>query len=307
MDPLYSRCGSAVDYTCTVGMKASVKGKLLISDIRNLAANPLPLFLLPLESFKFSPFLPTLSTPRTLPCTDTSRETENKMQSTKSTTAKSSIPAVDQRAHFRKPLQPKNFNSSNPPTTTHGKPKKIKILLPLPSAAAGNENKENRRTAGLFDASLAEELVAMRRKMERLREEKEKTEEVLSQRERRLDEMMREMERRWTEQRAVQIEVDRIRRLKQLNDSCTVKSPSFSYFLYSNVDTQAERDGRYSDKWGITHLISSQEENFQMTAMEKEDEEKEAIESVEKGKTIDETGQYDGHTVKKVSKVSRLI
>ncbi|KAI3676565.1 hypothetical protein L1987_86176 [Smallanthus sonchifolius] len=66
-----------------------------------------------------------------------------------------------------------------------------------------------------FEVSLADELCAIRQKMERLRSDKEKTEKMLRERE-----VMMEIVHRCEIQKALEIEVDRLYRLNQLRSLC---------------------------------------------------------------------------------------
>lgn len=68
-----------------------------------------------------------------------------------------------------------------------------------------------------LDASLAEELSTIRKKMERVRLDREKTEKMLEEREKVLDFKMKEMEERGLVQKILEMEVDRLFRLKELH------------------------------------------------------------------------------------------
>lgn len=72
-----------------------------------------------------------------------------------------------------------------------------------------------------LDASLAEELSAIREKLERLRIDKEKTDEMLRERGVMLDSQLKEMNDRGMLQKQLEIEVDRLFRLKEIKLSCT--------------------------------------------------------------------------------------
>uniref|UniRef100_A0A5B7BNP4 High mobility group B protein 6 n=1 Tax=Davidia involucrata TaxID=16924 RepID=A0A5B7BNP4_DAVIN len=123
----------------------------------------------------------------------------------------------------RKPLQPKN-SLPNPITNGVLKPKQtpewIKISL------IDDSNKENHPVYATpikiesFDPSLAEELSAIREKLERLRLDKEKTEKMLQERDLVLEMNMKELEKRGEAQKQLEIEVDRLYRLKELRSSC---------------------------------------------------------------------------------------
>ncbi|GKV03012.1 hypothetical protein SLEP1_g15377 [Rubroshorea leprosula] len=120
----------------------------------------------------------------------------------------------------RKPLQPKN--SLVDAVNEIARTKLISKQGWIEITPAGNLNKENRPIYATptriepMDSSLAEELSAMRKKMERLRLDKEKTERMLRERSEMLDLQMKEMECRGEIQRELEIEVDRLYRLKEL-------------------------------------------------------------------------------------------
>ncbi|XP_065853841.1 uncharacterized protein [Euphorbia lathyris] len=126
----------------------------------------------------------------------------------------------------RTPLQPKN--SPAIPLT------EIQILKPKPKLKqqeliVAESNKENnpihttntpsKLIIDLLDTSLEEELSAIRKKLERLKAEKEKAEKMLNERNRILDLKMKEMEQRGEIQKSLEIEVDRLYRLKELQSS----------------------------------------------------------------------------------------
>lgn len=88
-----------------------------------------------------------------------------------------------------------------------------------------------------FDSSLAQELSAIREKLERLRIDRENTDEVLRQRGVMLDSHMKEILNRWEDQKQLEMEVDRLYRLKEIRLSCMVRfffSP-FSVVLPSYI------------------------------------------------------------------------
>ncbi|EEF33689.1 conserved hypothetical protein [Ricinus communis] len=132
------------------------------------------------------------------------------------------------RKSGRKPLQPKN-SPATPVTVTQ-----IHILKPKQQLVEISvANKENNPIHGTptkliiepLDASLAEELSAIRKKAERLKLEREKTEEMLNERGRMLDLKMKEMEERCEIQKSLEIQVDRLFRLKELQFSSMKISP----------------------------------------------------------------------------------
>ncbi|KAJ4832554.1 hypothetical protein Tsubulata_000117 [Turnera subulata] len=140
----------------------------------------------------------------------------------------------------RKPLQPKNTNSPANPTPTPDTPlSKLKQgWIEIPSVG-GDSNKENhpvyatppppakqqQQVVESLDVSLAEELSAIRQKLERLRLDKERTEKMLKEREVALDLKMKEILQRGEAQKRLEIEVDRLYRLKQLQSYTTRISP----------------------------------------------------------------------------------
>lgn len=75
-----------------------------------------------------------------------------------------------------------------------------------------------------LETSLAEELSAMKKKLERLRADKEKTEKMLKEREALLDAKMKEMEEKSEIQKNLEIQVDRLFRLKELKYRCMVRN-----------------------------------------------------------------------------------
>ncbi|KAF4371747.1 hypothetical protein G4B88_030851 [Cannabis sativa] len=140
----------------------------------------------------------------------------------------------------RKPLQPRNF-LQNPATlldqcsTAKPKPKQQERLHVDASSAAAlvvehsppppppPTKKEAQQMIiapakiGSFDASLAEELSAMRKRLERLRLDGERTERILKERDAVLDLEMKDLEKRGEIQKSMENEVDRLYRLKQLH------------------------------------------------------------------------------------------
>ncbi|KAK6152555.1 hypothetical protein DH2020_015190 [Rehmannia glutinosa] len=153
----------------------------------------------------------------------------------------SSIELVQLPKSSRKPLQPKNTSPDIPfssSSSTNAKPK------PSPAAEriievsqVDNTNKENvppfystpvkKQSFQIesFDASLAEELSAIRKKLERLGIDKDKTEEMLRERSLMLDLQIKEILCRWELQKQLEIEVDRLYRLKEIKLSCMRTSP----------------------------------------------------------------------------------
>jgi hypothetical protein len=75
-----------------------------------------------------------------------------------------------------------------------------------------------------LDSSLAEELSAIKKKLERLRSDKERTEKMLEERAMVLDLQKKELEQRGEVQKRLEIEVDRLYRLKELHSYSMVSS-----------------------------------------------------------------------------------
>jgi hypothetical protein len=67
-----------------------------------------------------------------------------------------------------------------------------------------------------LDSSLAEELSAIKKKLERLRLDRERTEKMLKEREMVMDLQMKELEQRGEVQKRLEIQVDILYRLKEL-------------------------------------------------------------------------------------------
>ncbi|CAI9774759.1 unnamed protein product [Fraxinus pennsylvanica] len=118
----------------------------------------------------------------------------------------------------RKPLQPKNTLLAPITPNENPKPKQNPDCIEI--SLADNSNKENfapsdyyatpiKAPIESFDASLAEELSAIREKLERLKIDKEKTEETLKERDLILDMKMKELVQRGEVQKHLEIEVDR--------------------------------------------------------------------------------------------------
>ncbi|XP_021767183.1 uncharacterized protein LOC110731615 [Chenopodium quinoa] len=133
----------------------------------------------------------------------------------------------------RKPLQPKNsivinnnhYDSAQKPKTNH----QLSIPTLSPIIIINDSNKENwDPTTPLIesmDASLANELTAVKQKLERLKFEKDKTDKMLRERDRTLEIQMTELNHRGEFQKELEIEVDRLYRLKHLKLACTRMSP----------------------------------------------------------------------------------
>ncbi|KAL4310428.1 hypothetical protein GQ457_01G035880 [Hibiscus cannabinus] len=120
----------------------------------------------------------------------------------------------------------------------HSKSKEVNLKLKHQAPTAT----EKMETA---TASLAEELSGLRKKMERLRLDKEKTEKMLKGREGVLLLQMKEMEERGQIQRQLEIQVDRLFRLKELKSYCMRISP------LKSLREKQQRGG-----WNINELPS---------------------------------------------------
>lgn len=111
----------------------------------------------------------------------------------------------------RKALQPRNIFLLNP-QPDFLKPKEnlstlSKVNLLLPVVAVGST----------IDASLAEELGAFKKKLERLREDRERTEKLLNERDGAMDLQVTHLLQRGEAQKSLEIQVDRLFRLKELH------------------------------------------------------------------------------------------
>ncbi|CAI0423741.1 unnamed protein product [Linum tenue] len=166
----------------------------------------------------------------------------------------------------RKPLQPKNSLPASEVVQISTKP------LPKPDFGG---DKENRNQCPIYatpparkkplqqppsippiDSSLAEELSAMRKRMERLRSDREKTEKMLKERDRVLDLQMKEMEARAEAQMMMEMEVDRLFRLKELHSYSTRISP-----LRSLREKEQERKAMAEEDEGSSGLQHQQRGN----------------------------------------------
>lgn len=91
------------------------------------------------------------------------------------------------------------------------------------------------------ETSLAEELSAVKKKLERMKEDKDRTEKILNEKHAMLDVKMKEMEERGEIQKNLEIEVDRLFRLKELKNRCmvctTITAPVMLYsFQFQLLD-----------------------------------------------------------------------
>ena len=156
----------------------------------------------------------------------------------------------------RTPLQPKN-SPADPRPKPKPKPKPdVEPRFEI-TPIRDSDDKENRPIAAaaaatppppaaaappstqLPDASsLAEELSAIKKKLERLRLDRENTEKTLNEKDAKLDAMMMELEDRGEVQKKLEIEVDRLFRLKELKYRCMVKKTiSHNNFLFLLFDS----------------------------------------------------------------------
>ncbi|KAJ9543259.1 hypothetical protein OSB04_022966 [Centaurea solstitialis] len=155
----------------------------------------------------------------------------------------------------RRPLQPIKSPSNLPPID-HSHQKKPNLKLgwiddssnkenPNPNPNQNEKRDLNRSSICTvaadpvqieqFEVSLADELNAMREKMERLRLDREKTEKMLREREVMMEMKMKDLDHRGQIQKVLEMEVDRLYRLNELRSLC---NPSQRLWLGSrfNVD-----------------------------------------------------------------------
>ncbi|XP_030543924.1 myosin-1 [Rhodamnia argentea] len=160
----------------------------------------------------------------------------------------------------RKPLQPRNSPAPLPSgDQPKPKPKPERIGIGIETSPVFLESdKENRpypppspRAAATppakveqLDSSLAEELVAVRKKLERLKADGERTEAVLKERDGFLATKMREVEEWGEVQKLLEIEVDRLYRLKQLKLSLERVSPIRSLRERSHINQEPKLENR---------------------------------------------------------------
>ncbi|XP_042512487.1 uncharacterized protein LOC122087421 [Macadamia integrifolia] len=129
----------------------------------------------------------------------------------------------------RKPLQPRNFlvDPIDDQVKKNPKPKCTEIEISL----AGDSDKENRLITatppniGSFDTSLAEELSAIRKKLERLRFDKEKTQKKLREKDLVLEMNMLELQRRGEAQKQLEVMVEKLLAMKKLQSTCMRITP----------------------------------------------------------------------------------
>ncbi|CAN6715367.1 unnamed protein product [Malus baccata var. baccata] len=125
----------------------------------------------------------------------------------------------------RTPLQPKNA-----PVTSTNSDLKIKPVHQW-IGVGDDSNKENRPMYATpvmieaMDASLGEELSSIRKKMESMKSDREKTEKMLKERDMVMEIQMKELENRGQIQKMLETELDRIYRLNQLHVQSIKVSP----------------------------------------------------------------------------------
>ncbi|KAI4331643.1 hypothetical protein MLD38_029811 [Melastoma candidum] len=150
------------------------------------------------------------------------------------------------KSNGRRPLQPVNSVRSGTnveAATSAGKGiTNAKLVKPLLSSGElGKENEDRRGTRGGGEAkapmvremeevqgmgsalSLEEELMAVRKKMERTRIDRERTERLLDERSAALDAKIRELDEMGEVQKLLEMEVDCLYRLKQLKSTFASK------------------------------------------------------------------------------------
>ncbi|XP_039072041.1 high mobility group B protein 6-like [Hibiscus syriacus] len=119
----------------------------------------------------------------------------------------------------RRPLHP--FGNT---ATTNKAAATDRVLVSNPKMFNSDERNLNHQyptaAVNMETVSLAEELNAFREKMERLRLDKEKTEKLLEEKDAVLLLQMKEIEERGQIQRHLEIQVDRLFRLKELKSYC---------------------------------------------------------------------------------------
>ncbi|XP_010483146.1 PREDICTED: uncharacterized protein LOC104761732 isoform X2 [Camelina sativa] len=119
----------------------------------------------------------------------------------------------------RKALQPRNIFLT---------PKEEEDTFVKPKADAELKKKKENLKLNLdtiIDASLAEELSAFKKKLERLREDRERTEKVLKEKDVAMDLQMSHLLQRGDTQKSLEIQVDRLFRLKELHAYSSKISP----------------------------------------------------------------------------------
>ncbi|CAH9102303.1 unnamed protein product [Cuscuta europaea] len=149
----------------------------------------------------------------------------------------------------RKHLQTRNTPANQiPDEAIKPKPKQDLLEISLyhisnkenvhPLQAAAGKGKPHCEI-GLRDSSLADELSSIREKLERMRIDKQRTEKMLRERVAVMDLQMQELINRGEIQKQLELEVDRLFRLKELRLSCMRISP-----IRSLRDKEKEKKGK---------------------------------------------------------------
>ncbi|KAF5190349.1 myelin transcription factor [Thalictrum thalictroides] len=127
---------------------------------------------------------------------------------------------------IRKPLQPKNFNSNDENFQTKKKPNQRQKWFEITLVEDSNKENHGHPISSIvkkiepFDSSLAEELNVIRKRLERLKLEKAKTETLLKKKDLVLEMGLKEIEKRGELQKKVEMETENVLRLKELRTFC---------------------------------------------------------------------------------------
>ncbi|KAK8631283.1 hypothetical protein V6N13_080038 [Hibiscus sabdariffa] len=149
------------------------------------------------------------------------------------------------RAHFHPHPHPLGISNTATDSVPVSNPKQHYWVLHSKSKEVNLKHQAPTATEKMETASLAEELSGLRKKMERLRLDKEKTEKMLDGRDGVLLWQMKEMEERGQIQKQLEIQVDRLFRLKELKSYCMRISP------LKSLREKQQRGG-----WNINELHS---------------------------------------------------
>ncbi|URE10248.1 hypothetical protein MUK42_23319 [Musa troglodytarum] len=172
----------------------------------------------------------------------------------------------------RKPLQPRNFDLA---TTAGLHPKPKPIALRIPPSIRGSPGKENcsilppepEPEARPREASLAEELAAVRQSRERLRADREKTEEVLRDRDAVMQRWAVELEKRAEEQRNLELELRLLIKLQDLI-SCSMIPSSVLSLRHQEHQQSAEAQSQIIFWSQMTSPVRSLREKERQKSME---------------------------------------
>ncbi|KAI4324539.1 hypothetical protein MLD38_030022 [Melastoma candidum] len=177
------------------------------------------------------------------------------------------------KSNGRRPLRPVNSNRSGTnveAATPAGKGiTNAKLVKPLLAGSEfGKENENRRGTRGGCEAkasmvkemeeeqgmgsafSLEEELMAVRKKMERMRVDRERTERLLDERLAMLDAKIRELDEMGEVQKLLEMEVDRLYRLKQLKSTFASKVAPMKSLREMEQNRKSEA-GSESASWEV--------------------------------------------------------